>query len=87
VSAERQPQESPQLDDWVGELLMPADGTELSTQQRQYGIPVAQTALEGLQRLLEDGKVDQIQLSFSIVDPEGIVERMEFTFSADLTQE
>lgn len=76
-------EQSPPLDEWLGELLMPADGSELSSEQRQFGIPVAQVALEGLQRLLQEGKVDQVQLSFSVVDPDGAVEPMEFTFSAD----
>ncbi len=78
--------EKPQLDEWLGELLMPADGTELSDEQRQFGVPVAQLALQGLQQLLQEGKVDRVELSFEIVDPDGVMTPMEFTFSAEQEQ-
>lgn len=73
----------PQLDDWLGELLMPADGTELSNEQRQFGVPVAQLALQGLQQLLQEGRVDRVELSFEVIDPDGTMTPMEFTFSAE----
>lgn len=78
--------EKPQLDEWLGELLMPADGTELSDEQRQFGVPVAQLALQGLHQLLQEGKVDRVELSFEIVDPDGVMTPMEFTFSAEQEQ-
>jgi hypothetical protein len=78
--------EKPQLDEWLGELLMPADGTELSEEQRQLGIPVAQVAVQGLQQLLQEGKVDRVELSFEVVDPDGAITPMEFTFSAEQEQ-
>lgn len=76
-------EQSPQLDEWLGEFLMPADGTKLSDEQRQLGVPVAHLALQGLQQLLQEGKVDRVELSFEVVDPDGVVTPMEFTFSAE----
>lgn len=78
--------EKPQLDEWLGELLMPNDGTELSAEQRQFGVPVAHLALQGLQQLLQEGKIDRVELSFDVVDPEGAIAPMEFTFSAEQEQ-
>jgi hypothetical protein len=70
---------NPLQSDWYSELITPLDNRELSGENQEQVLGTVRLAMGGIEQVLADGKIVNVQVSFEVVNPDGNV---EFNYSA-----
>ena len=70
---------APDQADWYPQLIVSTDGREIDGEEMDQALEVARTAMEGVESMLAENKITNVQVSFELVRPES---NLEFNYSA-----
>ena len=74
----------PNQSDWYAELISSMDGREVGEEETSRALEVVKTTMSGVEAMLGEDKIINVQVSFEVVEPEG---NLEFNYSAPKEEE